>query len=78
MIRSILPVALSATLATAAAAETVFTAITPSPDRPYPYEILGLQPGDPLTDVMEQRPMAVYRSIRQSSDQLPEPLKLKA
>lgn len=142
MIRSILPVVLSATLAAAAAAEAELTAIAPPPDRPYPYEILGLQPGDPLadvtavfdersgdaptgetqtvrvqssdgavvefsydvftrigdigvsgrmakapedmvtatltTDVMEQRPMAIYRSIRQPSDQLPEPLALRA
>lgn len=141
MIRSILTVALSAILATAAAAETPLTAVPPPPDRPYPYEILGLQPGDPLADVtavfdersgdaptsetqtvrvqssdgvvvafnydvftrigdigvsgrmakapedmvtatlatgvMEQRPMAIYRSIRQPSDQLPEPLELK-
>ena len=30
------------------------------------------------SDVMEQRPMAIHRSIRQPSDQLPEPLELKA
>ncbi|SDX84126.1 hypothetical protein [Roseicitreum antarcticum] len=142
MIRSIVTVALSTSLATAAAAETALTAVPPPPDRPYPYEILGLQPGDPLADVtavfdersgeaptsesqtvrvqssdgavvefsydvftrigdigvsgrmakapedmvtatlttgvMEQRPMAIYRSIRQPSDQLPEPLALRA
>lgn len=115
----------------------------PAPEaRPYPYEILGLQPGDPLDDVfavyaersdaaptsesevlrvqspdgavfeftyqqfsrigdvgvhgrlanadqdqmtatlsseiMEQRPMAIHRSMRQPSDELPEPLELKA
>ncbi len=128
--------------ASAAFAEDPLTA-TPAPtERPYPYEILGLQPGDPLddvlavyaersdaaptsesevlriqspdgavfeftyqlysrigdvgingrlarasqdqvtarlsSDVMEQRPMAIYRSIRQPSDELPEPLELKA
>lgn len=117
--------------------------VMPAPaERPYPYEILGLQPGDPLddvlavyaersdaaptsesevlrvqspdgsvfeftyqlftrigdvgingrlakvaqdqvtatlsSDVMEQRPMAIHRSIRQPSDELPEPLALKA
>ena len=30
------------------------------------------------SDVMEQRPMAIYRSMRQPSDTLPEPLELKA
>lgn len=30
------------------------------------------------SDVMEQRTMAIHRSIRQPSDQLPEPLELKA
>ncbi|PJI85968.1 hypothetical protein BC777_2322 [Yoonia maricola] len=30
------------------------------------------------SDVMEQRPMAIHRSIRQPSDDLPEPLELKA
>lgn len=30
------------------------------------------------SDVMEQRPMAIHRSIRQPSDELPEPLELKA
>ena len=133
----------SLTLATtAAAAENTLTALPQPTERPYPYEILGLQPGDPLadvlavyaersdqeptsesdvlrvqspdgavfeftyqlfsrigdvgingrlagaeqdqitarlaSDVMEQRPMAIYRSIRQPSDTLPEPLELKA
>ncbi|WP_299592861.1 hypothetical protein [uncultured Tateyamaria sp.] len=30
------------------------------------------------SDVMEQRPMAIHRSMRQPSDELPEPLELKA
>lgn len=30
------------------------------------------------SDVMEQRPMAIHRNIRQPSDELPEPLELKA
>lgn len=132
----------SLTLATTAAAENTLTALPQPTERPYPYEILGLQPGDPLadvlavfaersdqeptsesdvlrvqspdgavfeftyqlfsrigdvgingrlagaeqdqitarlaSDVMEQRPMAIYRSIRQPSDTLPEPLELKA
>lgn len=123
-------------------AEDTLTALPAPAERPYPYEILGLQPGDPLddvlavyaersdaaptsesevlrvqspdghvfefthqlysrigdvgvngrlakmdqdqitarlsSDVMEQRPMAIHRSIRQPSDQLPEPLELKA
>lgn len=133
-----------AILATAqpAFAENALAAMAAPADRPYPYEILGLQPGDPLddvravfadrstdaptsesdvlriqspegavfeftyqrysrigdvgingrlagaeqdqvtawltSDVMEQRPMAIQRNIRQPSDQLPEPLALKA
>lgn len=123
-------------------AEDALTAIPTPADRPYPYEILGLQPGDPLesvltvyaersdaaptsesevlrvqapngnvfeftyqtysrigdvgisgrlagaaqdqvtarltSGVMEQRPMAIQRSIRLPSDKLPEPLALKA
>ena len=123
-------------------AENELTPLTAPEARPYPYEILGLQPGDPLddilsvyaersdaaptsesevlrvqspngnvfeftyqkftrigdvgingrlagaaqdqvtamlaSDVMEQRPMAILRSIRQPSDELPEPLELKA
>lgn len=123
-------------------AEDTLTSMPAPAERPYPYEILGLQPGDPLDDVlavfaersdvaptsesevlriqspdgavfeftyqlysligdvgihgrlagavqdqvtahlssevMEQRPMAIYRSIRKSSDELPEPLELKA
>ncbi|WP_120499033.1 hypothetical protein [Roseovarius sp. EL26] len=123
------------------AEDTLATMSAPA-ERPYPYEILGMQPGDPLDDVlvvyaersdaaptsesevlriqspdgamfeftyqlfsrigdvgidgrlagaaqdqvtarlssvvMEQRPMAIYRSIRQPSDDLPEPLELKA
>lgn len=128
--------------ATAAVAEGGLTAIAPPTERPYPYQILGLQPGDPLadvltvyaersdeaptsergvvrvqspkgnvfeftyqlftrigdvdingrlagvaqdqitarlaSDVMEQRPLAIYRSMRQPSEELPEPLELKA
>ena len=123
-------------------AENALVAMPAPAERPYPYEILGLQPGDPLndvlavyaersdaaptsesevlrvqspdgavfeftyqlftrigdvgingrlakvaqdqvtatlsSDVMEQRPMAIHRSIRQPSDQLPEPLALRA
>ncbi|MEO0916232.1 MAG: hypothetical protein AAFY31_04510 [Pseudomonadota bacterium] len=129
-------------LAVPTLAENALTPIDAPEPRPYPYEILGLQPGDPLddilsvyaersdaaptsesevlrvqspdgnvfefmyqkftrigdvgingrlakadqdqvtamlsSDVMEQRPMAIHRSIRQPSDQLPEPLELKA
>ncbi len=129
-------------LAPPAAAEDVLTPMPTPEARPYPYEILGLQPGDSLEDVlavyaersdtaptsesevlrvqspdgavfeftyerfsrigdvgingrlakadqdqvtamlssgvMEQRPMAIHRSIRKPSDQLPEPLELKA
>ncbi len=128
--------------ASAGFAEDTLTAMPAPAERPYPYEILGLQPGDPLddvlavyaersdaaptseskvlriqspngavfeftyqlfsrvgdvgingrlakaaqdqvtarlsSDVMEQRPMAIHRSIRQPSDELPEPLELKA
>ncbi len=127
---------------TTAVAEESLTAIAPPTERPYPYEILGLQPGDPLaevrsvfaersndaptserevvrvqspegnvfeftyqlftrigdvglngrlagvaqdqvtarlaSDVMEQRPLAIYRSMRQPSEELPEPLELRA
>lgn len=123
-------------------AENALTALPTPAERPYPYEILGLQPGDPLdkildvfadrsdadptsesdvlriqspegavfeftyqrysrigdvgingrlagaaqdqvtawltSDVMEQRPVSIGRNIRQPSDQLPEPLALKA
>ncbi|GAA6191854.1 hypothetical protein [Phaeobacter sp. NW0010-22] len=129
-------------LATAAVAEDGLTAIAPPAERAYSYNILGLQPGDPLedvltvyaersddaptserevvrvqspegnvfeftyqlftrigdvgingrlagvaqdqitarlaSDVMEQRPLAIYRSIRQPSEELPEPLELQA
>jgi len=129
-------------VAMAAHAEDALVALPASAERPYPYNILGLQPGDPLddvqavyaersdaaptsesevlrvqspngsvfeftyqlftrigdvgingrlakvaqdqvtamlsSDVMEQRPMAIHRSIRQPSDELPEPLALKA
>lgn len=133
---------LTAMIAAPAIAEDNLVAMAAPADRPYPYEILGLQPGDPLDDilavyaehsdaaptsesevlrvqspdgkvfeltyqlftrigdvgvngrlagaaqdqvtawlasgVMEQRPMAIYRSIRQPSDELPEPLALRA
>lgn len=129
-------------LASAAVAEDDLTAIAAPVERLYPYEILGLQPGDPLedvltvyaersddaptserevvrvqsptgnvfeftyqrlirigdvgingrlagvaqdqvtarlaSDVMEQRPLAIYRSMRQPSEELPEPLELRA
>lgn len=128
--------------ATSAFAEDTLTPLPAPAERPYPYEILGLQPGDPLddvlavyadrteaaptsesevlrvqsphgavfeftyqqfsrigdvgvhgrlanadqdqvtatlsSDVMEERPMAIYRSMRQPSETLPEPLELKA
>ena len=133
---------LSVATATTAFAESNLTPLAPPAERPYPYEILGLQPGDPLddvlavyaersdaaptsesevlrvqspdgavfeftyqqftrigdvgvhgrlakadqdqvtatlsSDVMEQRLMAIHRSMRQPSDELPEPLELKA
>jgi hypothetical protein len=143
MIRTSLTLAVAlASLAKPALGENDLTPIDAPEPRPYPYEILGLQPGDPLddvlalytersdaaptsesevlrvqspdgnvfeftyqkfarigdvgingrlakadqdqvtamlsSDVMEQRPMAIHRSIRQPSDQLPEPLELKA
>lgn len=123
-------------------AEDVLTAHPTPAERPYPYDVLGLQPGDPLEDVltvfsdrsdtaptsesdvlriqspegavfeftyqrftrigdvgingrlagepqdqvtawltsevMGQRPVSIGRSMRQPSDQLPEPLALKA
>ena len=129
-------------LTSAAVAEDSLTAIAAPVERPYPYKILGLQPGDPLadvrtvyaersddaptserevvrvqspegnvfeftyqlftrigdvglngrlagvaqdqitarlaSDVMEQRPLAIYRSMRQPSEELPEPLELQA
>lgn len=129
-------------LVSPALAENDLAAMPPPAERPYPYEILGLQPGDALEDVlavygqrseaaptsksevlrvqspegavfeftyqlnttigdigyhgrvakepqdqvtatlasevMEQRPMAIYRRVRQPSDQLPEPLALRA
>jgi len=34
------------------AAENTLTPIQPPAERPYPYEILGLQPGDEISDVM--------------------------
>ncbi len=133
---------IAALIALPATAENALVAMPAPAERPYPYEILGLQPGDPLddvlaiyaersdaaptseseglrvqspdgavfefsyqlftrigdvgingrlakaaqdqvtatlsSDVMEQRPMAIHRSIRQPSDQLPEPLALRA
>ena len=129
-------------LAIPAFAENELTPLPAPEARPYPYEILGLQPGDPLddvlavyaersdaaptsesevlrvqspdgavfeftyqqfsrigdvgvhgrlanaeqdqvtatlsSDVMEQRPMAIHRSMRQPNETLPEPLELKA
>ena len=129
-------------IAPPAFAESALTPLPAPAERPYPYEVLGLQPGDPLgdilavyadrtdvdptsetetlrvqspdgavftfdyqlftrigdvgvngrlakvaqdqvsatlsSDVMEQRPMAIYRSIRQPSEDLPEPLELRA
>lgn len=129
-------------IGTNATAEDRLTAFPAPADRPYPYQILGLQPGDAFADVlelykdrsdqaptsesdvirvqspngkvfeftyqrysrigdvgvsgrlsglaqdqitarlasevMEQRPLAIHRSIRQPSDSLPEPLELKA
>ncbi|MBQ2262408.1 MAG: hypothetical protein II336_13675 [Loktanella sp.] len=41
-----------AILPTFAAAQNVLTPIDPLAERPYPYEILGMQPGDSLDDVM--------------------------
>ncbi|WP_282158834.1 hypothetical protein [Shimia thalassica] len=142
MIRFSIALGLGISFASTGLAEDTLIAMPASAERPYPYEILGLQPGDPLDDVlaayaersdaaptsesevlriqspegavfeftyqlysrigdvgingrlagaaqdhvtarlssgvMEQRPMAIYRSIRQPSDQLPEPLELKA
>ncbi len=142
MIRSSIAFACCISFAFAGFAEETLTAVPTPAERLYPYEILGLQPGDPLdevlavyaersdaaptsesevlriqspdgavfeftyqlftrigdvgingrltgaaqdqvtarlsSDVMEQRPMAIYRSIRQPSDELPEPLELKA
>ncbi len=140
--RQLFVASLLSSVATAIHAQDRLTeTLIPEP-RPYPYEILGLQPGDTLDDVlavyaersdadptsesevlrvqspdgnvfeftyqkftrigdvgingrlakadqdqvtamlssnvMEQRPMAIHRSIRQPSDQLPEPLELKA
>ncbi|ASM74129.1 MULTISPECIES: hypothetical protein [Roseobacteraceae] len=133
---------IAALVALPAFAEDALVAMPAPAERPYPYEILGLQPGDPLddvlavyaersdaaptsesevlrvqspdgavfefsyqlftrigdvgingrlagtaqdqvtatlsSDVMKQRPMAIHRSIRQPSDQLPEPLALRA
>ena len=133
---------LSIVTATTALAENTLTPLPAPAERPYPYEILGLQPGDALddvlavyserteadptsesevlrvqspdgavfeftyqkfsrigdvgvhgrlanadqdqvtatlsSDVMEQRPMAISRIMRQPSDTLPEPLELKA
>lgn len=127
---------------TLAAAENTLTPIQPPAERPYPFEILGLQPGDELSDVMtvfaersedeptseqeiiqisspdnrvfeftyerhrrigdvgvngrlaradqdqvtahlattvlEQRPLSISRSIRQSSSELPDAASLRA
>ena len=41
-----------AILPTFAVAQNVLTPIDPPAERPYPYEILGMQPGDSLDDVM--------------------------
>ncbi len=142
MIRFPIALGLGISFASTGLAENTLTAMSAPAERLYPYEILGLQPGDPLddvlavyaecsnaaptsesevlriqspdgavfeftyqlfsrigdvgingrlakaaqdqvtarlsSDVMEQRPMAIYRSIRQPSDELPEPLELKA
>lgn len=128
--------------ATSALGEKELKPLAAPAERPYPYEILGLQPGDAFddvlavysertdadptsesevlrvqspdgavfeftyqkfsrigdvgvrgrlanadqdqvtvtltSDVMEQRPMAIHRSMRQPSDTLPEPLELRA
>jgi hypothetical protein len=133
---------LSLVTATTAFAENTLTPLPAPTERPYPFEILGLQPGDSFNDVlavysdrteadptsesevlrvqspegnvfeftyqqfsrigdvgingrladaeqdqitarlasgvMEQRPMAIFRSIRKPSDELPEPLELRA
>lgn len=133
---------LSLATATTAFAEDMLTPLPAPTERPYPYEILGLQPGDTFDDVlavysdrtdaaptsesevlrvqspegnvfeftyqqfsrigdvgingrlagaeqdqitarlasgvMEQRPMAIFRSIRKPSHELPEPLELRA
>ncbi len=143
MIRPNLPACVLLTsMALPAFAENTLVALPAPDDRPYPYEILGLKPGDHLndvqtvyserseadptsetvvqrvqspngavfeftyqlhtsigdiglqgrvakapqdhviaklaSDVMEQRPMAFYRSIRKPTDELPAPLELKA
>lgn len=142
MIRFSIALSLGISCTSAIFAEDTLSAMPAPAERPYPYEILGLQPGDPLdnvlavyaersdaaptsesevlrvqspdgsvfeftyqlftrigdvgingrlakaaqdqvtatlsSEVMEQRPMSIHRSIRQPSEELPEPLALKA
>jgi hypothetical protein len=53
MIRTSLTLAVALTsLALPALAENALTPMATPEPRPYPYEILGLQPGDPLDDVL--------------------------
>lgn len=138
----IFAVCLGSMITTPSFAENSLTPQSPPAERPYPYEILGLQPGDPLgdilavyaersdadptreseilrvqspdgavfeftyqlstrigdvgingrlakapqdmvtailsSDVMEQRPMAIHRSLVKPSNELPEPPELRA
>lgn len=53
MIRTSLTLAVALTsLAVPTQAENTLTPMDAPEPRPYPYEILGLQPGDPLDDVL--------------------------
>ena len=53
MIRTSLTIALTMTsLTLPAMAENVLTPLPAPEARPYPYEILGLQPGDPLDNIL--------------------------